>query len=182
MNDELRPEVTEQVQAVDEPVIGDQQAQMAFETFQSEQNLVMGTLAGVVASVVGAGLWAAVTVMTDYQIGFMAIGIGLLVGFAVRHTGKGIQQSFGIVAAVISLVGCMLGNVLTISYFVSLNEGMAFMDVVGQLDLRIITDMLAATFEAVDVVFYALAAYFGYKYAFRQITEEDLDRALGKAM
>jgi len=32
------------------------------------------------------------------------------------------------------------------------------------------------------VLFYALAGYFGYKYAFRQITEDDLNRALGKAM
>lgn len=182
MNDELRPETHEEVQPVDEPVISDHQAQMAFETFQSEQNLVMGALAAVVASVAGAGIWAAVTVMTEYQIGFMAIGIGLLVGFAVRYTGKGIRQSFGIVAAVMSLAGCVLGNVLTISYFVSLNEGIAFMDILGQLNVPIITEMLTATFEAVDVVFYGLAVYFGYKYAFRQITEEDLNRALGKAM
>ena len=51
MNDELQPEMHLDVQPVDEPVISDHQAQMAFESFQSEQNLVMGTLAGLVASV-----------------------------------------------------------------------------------------------------------------------------------
>lgn len=182
MNDELRPDHQQTVQPTDAPVISDHQVQMAFETFRAEQNLIMGALAGVIASVAGAGLWAAVTVATEYQIGFMAIGIGFLVGFAVRFTGKGIERSFGIVAAVLSLAGCVLGNVVTISYFVSLNEGMRLMDVLTQLNLAIITDMLAVTFEAVDAVFYALAVYFGYKYAFRQITEEDLNRALGRAM
>jgi hypothetical protein len=33
-----------------------------------------------------------------------------------------------------------------------------------------------------DLLFYGLAVYFGYKYAFRQITEQDLNRALGKSM
>lgn len=182
MNDVLQPEVQPDVEATEETVISEHQAQMAFETFQSEQNLVMGALAGLVASVAGAGIWAATTVMTEYQIGFMAIGIGLLVGFAVRFTGKGIQQSFGIVGAVMSLVGCVLGNILTITYFVALSEEMAFVDILSQLNAAIIVDMLTATFEAVDVVFYALAVYFGYKYAFRQITEDDLNRALGKAM
>ena len=182
MNDELRPETQSEVQAVDEPVISDHQAQMALESFQSEQNLVTGTLAGLVASVVGAGVWAGITIVTEYQIGFMAIGIGLLVGFAVQLTGKGIGQSFGVVAAVMSLAGCMLGNILTITYFVADSEQMAFMDILGQLNVAIVVDMLSATFEAVDVLFYALAVYFGYKYAFRQITEDDLNRALGKAM
>lgn len=182
MNDVLEPAAQPEVQAVDEPAISDHQAQMAFETFQSEQNLVMGTLAGLIASVAGAGLWAAITVMTEYQIGFMAVGIGILVGFAVRFAGKGMQQSFGIVAAVISLVGCVLGNILTITYFVALGEEMALMEILSQLNLAIIIDMLTATFEAVDVLFYALAVYFGYKYAFRQITEDELNRALGKAM
>lgn len=182
MNDEIQLEAQDEVQPVEEPVISDHQAQLALDTFKSEQNLLMGTLAGLVASTIGAGIWATVTVMTEYQIGWMAIGIGLLVGFAIRFTGKGINQSFGIVGGVMSLVGCVVGNIFTISYFVAVNEGMAFMDILSQLNLAIIVDMLTATFEAMDVLFYALAVYFGYKYAFRQITEDDLNRALGKAM
>ncbi len=182
MNDELQPEMQAEAQPTEEPVISDQQAQMAFETFQSEQNLVMGTLAGLVASVAGGGVWAAVTIMTEYQIGWMAVGIGLLVGFAVRHTGKGIDQAFGIVGGVMSLVGCVVGNVFTITYYVATNQEMAFMDILSQLNYAIIAEMLTATFEVMDVLFYGLAIYFGYKYAFRQISEDDLNRALGKAM
>ena len=186
MNDELKldvqPEVQAEAQAAEEPGISDHQAQMAFETFQSEQNLMMGALAGLVAAVAGAAVWAAVTVMTEYQIGWLAVGIGLLVGFAVRYTGKGVDQTFGIAGGVMSLAGCVLGNILTITYFVAANEQMAFMDILTQLNTAIIIEMLTTTFEIIDVLFYGLAAYFGYKYAFRQITEEDFNRALGTAM
>ena len=167
---------------VEEPVIPEHEAQMVAETFQAEQNLVMGSLAGIVAAVVGAGIWAGVTVLTEYQIGWVAIGIGLLVGFAFRFTGKGISQTFGIAAAVLSFAGCVLGNILTISYFVAVNQEMAFMDILTQLNYPIVVEMLTTTFEIMDVLFYGLATYFGYKYAFRQITENDLNRALGKAI
>ena len=186
MNDDLNPEAVEEVQAeaqpVDEPVISDHQAQMAFEAFQSEQNLMMGALAGFIASLAGAGVWAAATVMTGYQIGFMAIGIGILVGIAVRQLGKGLDQSFGFVGGALSLVGCALGNVLYITYYVADNQGMAYMDILTQLNFGIMSEMLSATFEPMDLLFYGLAVYFGYKYAFRQITDGDLNRALGKAM
>jgi len=186
MNDELRPaehivmETAEE--PAEQPVISEMQTQRAFETFRSEQNLVMGTLAGLVASVAGASIWAGVTVMTEYQIGWMAIGIGLMIGFAVRFTGKGISPTYGIVGGALALLGCVLGNVLTITYYVAVNQEMAYMDILTQLNYPIIAEMLTATFEFIDVLFYGLAMYFGYKYAFRQISEEDLNRALGKAM
>ena len=186
MNDDLNPEALEEVQAeaqpADEPVISDHQAQMAFETFQSEQNLMMGTLAGLVASLAGAGVWAAATIISGFQIGFMAIGIGVLVGFTVRQMGKGLDQSFGVVGGAMSLIGCALGNVLYITYYVADNQGMAYMDILTQLNFGIMSEMLSATFEPMDLLFYGLAVYFGYKYAFRQITETDLNRALGKAL
>ena len=141
MNDELKPEDQMEAQPeappVEEPVIPEHEAQMVAETFQAEQNLVMGSLAGIVAAVVGAGIWAGVTVLTEYQIGWVAIGIGLLVGFAFRFTGKGISQTFGIAAAVLSFAGCVLGNILTISYFVAVNQEMAFMDILTQLNYPI---------------------------------------------
>ena len=47
-------------------------------------NLPPGVVAGLGAAIVGAAIWAAITAATDYQIGFMAIGVGFLAGFAVR--------------------------------------------------------------------------------------------------
>ena len=110
----------------------------------------------------------------------MAVGVGILVGFAVRIAGKGLDQSYGIVGAALALLGCALGNILTYTYFIAVDEGVAFMDIFSQLTVGITISLLGATFEAMDVLFYGLAVYCGYKYAFRELTQADFDRALGK--
>jgi len=111
----------------------------------------------------------------------MAVGIGVLVGFSMRFAGKGIDQTFGIAGAALSLIGCVVGNILTITYFIAVNRDMSFMDIFVQLHPGIIYEMLTSTFEIIDVLFYGMAAYFGYKFAFRQVNEDELNRALGKA-
>ncbi len=163
-----------------ETALNDQQAAMLMQTLHEEQNLLMGSLSGFFAAIVGAGVWAAVTVATDYQIGWMAVGIGFLVGYAMRLAGKGIAPVFGAVSAVLSLLGCAVGNLLTFIWIIASAEGLPFMEVASQLNPAIVIEILTSTFEAMDILFYGLAAYFGYKTAFRQVTQADLDRALGK--
>ncbi len=160
--------------------LNDQQAAMLMQTLRGEQNLLMGSLSGLFAAIVGAAAWAAVTVATEYQIGWMAVGIGFLVGYAMRLTGKGITPVFGAVSTVLSLLGCAVGNLLTFTWIIASAEGLPFMEIASQLNLAIVIEILTSTSEAMDILFYGLAAYFGYKTAFRQVTQADLDRALGK--
>lgn len=162
--------------------ISEEEAQRALAALRQEQNLVMGAVYGLVAAVVGAAVWAGITIATEYQIGWMAVGVGFLVGIAVRAGGKGIDQVYGIVGAIMSLVGCALGNVITIAWFVGKEFGIPVTDVLAELDFTMIYEMMAATFQAIDLLFYALALYFGYRYAFRQLTMDDFNRALGRAM
>ncbi len=126
----------------------------------------------------GAGVWAGVTVVSGYQIGFMAIGIGFLVGFAVRSLGKGITSTFGVLGAALSLLGCALGNLLAVTALVAREQGVAFLDAVSQLSPSLIQELMVAFFSPMDLLFYAIALYYGYKLAFRQLTEEDLQRML----
>ena len=135
------------------------------EGSETQGNLVMGIVAGLIAAVIGAALWAVITAVTEYQIGFMAIGVGLLVGIAVRTLGNGSTQQYAIVGAIFALLGCALGNLLTITYFLSINESAAFMDTLFSLTLDDIIQLMTATFEAMDLLFYALAVYCGFKYA-----------------
>jgi hypothetical protein len=158
--------------------IDPQMAQLAVEQFKSEQNLVSGVIAGAVAALVGAVIWAAVTVTTDYQIGWMAVGIGFLVGFAVRLAGKGIDRSFAVAGAQLAHLGCVLGNLFTICQVIATNEQMAIFDVLVRLDAGITFELMKATFQPVDVLFYGIAIYEGFKLSPRRITEEELMAAM----
>ena len=99
-----------------------------------------------------------------------------------RAGGKGIDQIFGVIGATMSLVGCLLGNVFTIAYFISVDTGMSVIDVLAQMDVAIVIELMMETFQVMDILFYALAVYFGYRYAFRQLTMDDFNRALGRIM
>ncbi|MFZ5951772.1 MAG: hypothetical protein ACOYXC_13765, partial [Candidatus Rifleibacteriota bacterium] len=65
--------------------------QQLLQKMRDEQNLVMGSAAGLVAALISAVIWAVVTYATNYQIGWMAIGVGVFVGLAVRQFGKGVD-------------------------------------------------------------------------------------------
>ena len=192
MSDDLTPDALPKQPAEEQPrldeaeqqefQITEQEAIRAMEVFREEQNLLVGSLAGLIAAVVGATVWAGVTVATEYQIGWMAVGVGFLVGIAMRVTGKGIDQIFGVVGAVMSLVGCALGNLFTITYFMADSFDLAIMDILSQMTVADVYGLLKETFQVMDILFYGLALYFGYRYAFRQLTMDDFNRALGRAI
>ena len=83
------------------------------------ENFFLGLVAGLVAMAIGAGAWVGIAVTAAKQfsfipIGFMAIGVGALVGFAIRVAGNGRGMIFGIMGAVLTLLGCLSGDVLTV--------------------------------------------------------------------
>lgn len=154
--------------------------EVAFRTFlqklRDNQNLASGVAAGIGAATLCAALWAGVTAATHFQIGWMAIGVGFVVGHAVRQFGKGIDSKFGVTGAALSLLGCVAGNLLAVCIVISKTESMPLASVVAQLNPGIAFDLLKATFHPFDPVFYVLALHQGYRNAKRQITEEELSQ------
>jgi hypothetical protein len=128
-------------------------------------NLPLGVAAGFGAAIVGAAIWAVITAASGYQIGWMAIGVGFLVGFAIRLAGKGTEPTFGVAGAVLALLGCALGNLLTFAWIASQQIGEPFFSVLTN-DLGGVIEFMTANFAAMDLLFYALAAYCGFRYAF----------------
>ena len=156
------------------PQIDQARFEMYLQQQRGEQNLSMAVAAGLVVTIAAAVVWAAISALTQYQIGFMAIGVGFVTGYAIRVVGKGFDQIFGIAGAVLSLFGCVLGNLLTAVYWISTEFEAGYFYVLFGLDMSLVTDIMVETFSPMDVVFYAIAIYFGYKYSFRQFTEEEL--------
>lgn len=144
------------------------------EKFRSEQHLIQGITWSVLTGVIGAILWGAITVATNYQIGFMAIAIGAGVGYTMRFAGKGIDQIFGISGAIIAILSCLLGNFFSIIGFVADAENLGYIETLNLFDYSQLTTIMSSTFEPMDLVFYAIAAYEGYKFSFRTFTEKEL--------
>jgi hypothetical protein len=145
-----------------------------YAKIEEQQNLPAGVMAGLIAAILGAVAWAAITVATGYQIGYMAAGVGFLVGFAVRFFGQGLTTPFAVAGCLLALLGCLLGNLLSVCAFISIHESIPVLQVVSRLNPERAIRLLTATFDVMDVLFYGLALYGGYKYSIRPITPEEL--------
>jgi len=154
--------------------------QMVRDRLRGEQSFGAGVAGGVAAALTGAVLWAVITVTTGYQIGFMAIGVGFLVGLAVRYFGKGIDTSFAVVGAVLSLAGCLFGNVLSIYGLVSQIRGIPLTEAYGEIELSQLMEALQATFSPIDLLFYGIAVYEGWQLSQRRLTPEELEQLLAE--
>lgn len=75
-------------------------------------------VAGALAALVGAGIWTAIVVITDYEIGWIAWGIGALVGIAMSRFTPERSVKLGVIAAVIAVVGLAIGKVATVRVLV----------------------------------------------------------------
>ncbi len=143
---------------------------------QAEQSLPLALLAGLAAAIVSSVIWAAITYKTGYQIGFMAVGVGFLVGYGVKYLGKGMTSTFGIIGAAFALFGCLFGNLLTALVALSQIEGSSFGLVLSAFltSPGLVIDIMVETFSPIDLLFYAIAVYEGYKLSFSGLTEEEL--------
>lgn len=150
-------------------------AEQLHARFYGEQNLALGFVGGVAAAVLGGVIWAAVTVATRFQIGYMAVGVGFLVGHAVRVLGKGVDKSFGYCGGGLALFGCILGNLLSICGMLAVDRNVPVLQMGLALCLQpqLAVQLIGAGFHPMDVIFYWIAIYEGYRFSFRVITPEE---------
>lgn len=83
-------------------------------------SLARAGLLGLAAALVAGGLWALVVVLTDHEIGYLAVGVGALAGFAVKvgsrsGEGKRLQQ----LAVACSVVGLLAAKYFIFAHFIT---------------------------------------------------------------
>ncbi len=133
------------------------------------QDLLYAIVGGFFLSVICALIWAVITVATGYQIGYMAIGVGFLVGMGVRYFGAGIDQVFGFVGGFFALFGCLLGNLFSQVVFIADAQSLGYFETLTFLDLETIKLIYEESFSIMDLLFYGIAIFEGYKFAFRPV-------------
>jgi hypothetical protein len=137
-----------------------------------------GVGAALVAAFIGAVAWAVITDVTNYRIGFVAVGIGFLVGLATERYGGG-DPRLPVPAAVIALLGCLLGDLFATAFIISsdLHDSIGTVLQGPHLIWRVYTD----AFRPFDFVFYAIAAYEGFRFAQRGVLRARAARAVATA-
>jgi hypothetical protein len=79
--------------------------------------LVPAILGGLIAAVIGGAIWAAIAIWTGSEIGYVAIGVGLLCGLGVVMLSQGKRgMPLQVVAVVASVLGIVIGKYGTTYY------------------------------------------------------------------
>ncbi len=131
-------------------------------------NLPLGILAGLVAAIVGALIWMGVAVGTGLHVGYVALAVGALVGYAIRLAGKGSTPVFGVAGAVLTLLGCVGGETLTVIQLAANNAQKGFFDVVGSVDFSLLLPAIFEHASPITYFIYAIGIYEGYKLSIRR--------------
>lgn len=132
-----------------------------------DSNLVLGLIGGGIAMLISAVLWGIITYVTELQISLMSIGVGFFVGVAIQKLGKGKTLIYGLSGAVLSLFGCLLGNLFFYSGILAREWEVSFFDVLFAFATQpdFIVEIFTVAFDFRDLIFYALAIYIGFRAA-----------------
>ncbi|MFG2576879.1 hypothetical protein [Streptomyces sp. NPDC048481] len=77
-------------------------------------NVALGLLVAVAVALVMAGVYGAIVGATEYEIGYAAVGVGFLIGFAAGRIG-GANPALPVLSAVLSLGAVYLGQLIGIA-------------------------------------------------------------------
>lgn len=173
LDESIKEEVNETQIVSNEEIINELDSNK-ISKLRIHQDFYYAIIGGSLATLISAFIWAVVTVATNYQIGYMAIGVGLLVGFSVQFFGAGIDKKFGYLGAILSLLGCLLGNLFSQVGFIAQEQSLGYFETFTYLNLGLIINILAESFSPIDLLFYGIAVYEGYKFAFRKVSVQEI--------
>ncbi|WP_329117039.1 hypothetical protein [Streptomyces sp. NBC_01353] len=123
----------------------------------ARNNVGLGLVAALVAALVGAGLYGGLAGAVDREIGYAAVGVGILVGFAAGKVG-GANPALPVVSAALSLGAVYLGQLLAISIILSKELNVSASDMFfEQFDL--LTEVWSGSKDFMTFLFFALAAF-----------------------
>ena len=112
-------------------------------------SLLPAIAAGLAAALVGGIIWGLIVKISDYEVGFVAWGIGFVAGSAVVLATRGAKgRPLQLIAVVSALLGILLGKYLSFAFGVQEEADAAGVSI-GLLS----SDMFRLFRENLDIVF-----------------------------
>ena len=136
---------------------------------KQQQTLGLGIVGGLIAFVVGLGAWTGIMLLVSYKLDWMALSVGLLIGFSIRLLGKGVEPVYGIVGGILAFMSSIAGNILTACIIFAHGKSISFLSVLQQLNIQTALYFLKAVVGPFDIIFCIGAILLGYYFAFKPL-------------
>lgn len=139
------------------------------QQYDEQQNLRKGILFATIGASIGTILLINVNVQT-IPIGYMAVVLGLFTGLGMRIGGKGVQEKYGIIAGIITLISCLLGHYLTMAYMLSTPLDISIIEIFTTPNMPgILLDTAMKTFNWLYGIFILIGIFTAYGIGFRYV-------------
>ncbi len=121
--------------------------------------LLPALAAGLVAAVVGGVVWGLIVKWTDYEVGFVAWGIGFLVGLAVVTAARTRGLVLQVVAVLCALLGILIGKYLSFVWTLQevVDEGPVQIPLFSMDTVDFFLENLDVVFGWIDLLWVGLA-------------------------
>lgn len=123
----------------------------------------LGILLGIMMGIIGALVWAVITIITGYNIGFVAIAVGFFVSVGFSRAGKDTNMIYGIIAGIIALLSIILGEAIISIYYISVYYELGFFESIISIDYGVLAQFMFESFDAKTVLFYFIAVSAAFK-------------------
>ncbi|MER6994606.1 hypothetical protein [Streptomyces sp. NPDC000410] len=125
-------------------------------TAPARGNLALGVVVALVAALVAAGVYGGIAGSIEREIGWAAIGVGFLTGFAASKVG-GRGPVLPVVSAVFSLGAVYLGQILALAIIAAEELNVSTTEMLFE-NFSLLTEAWNVGKEFMTFVFFALAA------------------------
>ncbi|WP_162688957.1 MULTISPECIES: hypothetical protein [unclassified Streptomyces] len=124
-------------------------------------NVGLGIVAALVAALAAAAAYGGIMNAIEREIGYAAVGVGALVGFAAGKLG-GRNPVLPVVGAVFAVVSVFLGELFFYALALAGAAGVGLGDVLSTVGVSGLVDIWKEEADVMSVLFLALGAFTGF--------------------
>lgn len=138
-----------------------------------EQSLRDALVGGLIVVIIFCVLWAMLSTLVNRIFPWLTVVLGIFVGLVVRRAGRGLDWRYPVLAAVLTLAGSFMGNIVVAAAFTAEELDSSTLEI-----LRAVTSMTWPVYfrevvSAADVVYAFMGAGAAAFYANRKLTRSE---------
>lgn len=143
------------------------------EKLLAEQNFTAALVAGALTTLLAAVAYGVTVSIWTYSYGFAAAGVGMVIGLTIGYLGRGITTRFGVLAALYTFAGCLLGNLVRVVLELARPGAGSPADVLHDNSLPQLATRSLSGLSPVDLVYLLIAIFAAVFFARRPLSRAD---------
>lgn len=125
----------------------------------AEQNFAAAVIGGAIVALLGAAALGFTVSSWRSTYGFVAAGVGLIIGVSVGFFGRGITTKFGVLAALYTIASCVLGNVVGVIMMLSRANSTSPIDILLSNSLALLAERAISSVSFIYFVYWFVAIF-----------------------